>query len=416
MSGGKVAYEEEVIEVLKREDVAELKENSEEQRQFNGLRRADSRKKALSLKDTYFVGPTGQAKYSYIGEMPPPGVLPPWPEDSLGPSLSASLNLDDPNVGSYTFEIKRTLWSLGRGYSKFITDIEDVVVQENGLISVNAEGLTISRRPGARWQLTIDPSAAYMVRSAKMYRVRNDKLYVSIVNSGTKWVGARCIPERSEYKDYFGGERIIASESRSASSQADMEFLKRAEAVMRPPYPLHTNVMDERMNRESVLQYNADELFPKGRTIVVHQSPQQAKPQSLVGKKIPTFEGIKIDFELERAKGRSLLLCFFDFEQRPSRNCILLLSKKADELKPKDVVIVAIHPLKVKQTVFDEWVKKNNIPFPVGMVEGDEEKTRFNWGVRSLPWLILTDKQNIVRAEGFGVNELDEKITTLKEK
>jgi hypothetical protein len=109
-------------------------------------------------------------------------------------------------------------------------------------------------------------------------------------------------------------------------------------------------------------------------------------------------------------------LCFFDFEQRPSRNCILLLSTKADELKAKDVVIVAIHPLKVKQAVFDEWVKKNNIPFPIGMVEGDEEKIRFNWGVKSLPWLILTDKQHIVRAEGFSINDLDEKITTLKEK
>ena len=35
-----------------------------------------------------------------------------------------------------------------------------------------------------------------------------------------------------------------------------------------------------------------------------------------------------------------------------------------------------------------EWVKTNNIPFSVGMVQGDAEKTRFAWGVRSLPWLI----------------------------
>ena len=44
------------------------------------------------------------------------------------------------------------------------------------------------------------------------------------------------------------------------------------------------------------------------------------------------------------------------------------------------------------------------------------EKTRFDWGVRSLPWLILTDKENIVRAEGFSINELDERITTLSVK
>jgi hypothetical protein len=60
-------------------------------------------------------------------------------------------------------------------------------------------------------------------------------------------------------------------------------------------------------------------------------------------------------------------------------------------------------------------VKKNNVQFPIGMVQGYEDKTRFTWCVRSLPWLILTDEQLIVRAEGFGINELDEKIKMLTE-
>jgi hypothetical protein len=51
------------------------------------------------------------------------------------------------------------------------------------------------------------------------------------------------------------------------------------------------------------------------------------------------------------------------------------------------------------------------------MIQGDEEKTNIAWGgVRSLPWLILTDRKHIVRAAGFSINELDEKITTLREK
>jgi len=50
------------------------------------------------------------------------------------------------------------------------------------------------------------------------------------------------------------------------------------------------------------------------------------------------------------------------------------------------------------------------------MIEDEEEKTCFACCVRSLPWLILADKQHIAQAEGFAVSELDEKITTLKEK
>ena len=72
-------------------------------------------------------------------------------------------------------------------------------------------------------------------------------------------------------------------------------------------------------------------------------------------------------------------------------------------------------PLKLKklrvQAKLDEWIKENDISFPVGIIESDEEQTRFNWAAKALPWLILTDKENIVTAEGFSINELDNKIT-----
>jgi protocatechuate 3,4-dioxygenase beta subunit len=111
-----------------------------------------------------------------------------------------------------------------------------------------------------------------------------------------------------------------------------------------------------------------------------------------------------------------ILVCFWDMEQRPSRYCIRELAKKAEELKEKGVTIVGVHASKVDGDKLSEWVKKYNIMFPVGMVEGDEEKTRFAWGVKSLPWLVLTDKKHIVRAEGFGIQGLDEKMQVLVSK
>ena len=44
------------------------------------------------------------------------------------------------------------------------------------------------------------------------------------------------------------------------------------------------------------------------------------------------------------------------------------------------------------------------------MIEGDEEKVRFNWGVKSLPWMILTDKYRVVRSEGFTMEVLNTKL------
>jgi len=134
-----------------------------------------------------------------------------------------------------------------------------------------------------------------------------------------------------------------------------------------------------------------------------------------VGKSLPAFDGIKLKLSTEQIRDKTILLCFFDMNQRPSRNCLLQLSTRAKELMAKDVVVVAVQASKVDDSVLKDWVEKNNIPFPVGMIQGDEEKTRFTWGVRSLPWLILTDKKHAVTAEGFAINELDEKIKNLNE-
>jgi len=61
-------------------------------------------------------------------------------------------------------------------------------------------------------------------------------------------------------------------------------------------------------------------------------------------------------------------------------------------------------------------VKKNNIPFPAGIIQDDGEKIRFKWGVKSLPWLILTDRTHVVCAEGISLEELDEKLGQLGDK
>ena len=89
------------------------------------------------------------------------------------------------------------------------------------------------------------------------------------------------------------------------------------------------------------------------------------------------------------------------------------MSERAQELKAKDIVIVAVQASKIEQAKFDEWIKENEITIPIGMIEDDQDKTRLVWGVKSLPWLILTDENHIVTAEGFAFNELDGEIKTL---
>jgi hypothetical protein len=72
--------------------------------------------------------------------------------------------------------------------------------------------------------------------------------------------------------------------------------------------------------------------------------------------------------------------------------------------------LFGVQASKVDKTKLDEWVKENKIPFEVGIIEGDAKQVSFKWGVKSLPWLILTDEKRIVQAEGLSLSELDERF------
>ena len=148
-----------------------------------------------------------------------------------------------------------------------------------------------------------------------------------------------------------------------------------------------------------------------GRDYVYGISPISATP--LMGKPLPDLKSIGTDISLSDTNDIMILVCFFDMEQRPSRNCILQLAKREEGLKHKDITVITVQASKVEKKKLDKWMTKNDVFYPVGMIDGDEQKLCFTWGVKSLPWLILTDRQHIVRAEGFRLDELDRKIADI---
>jgi uncharacterized GH25 family protein len=148
--------------------------------------------------------------------------------------------------------------------------------------------------------------------------------------------------------------------------------------------------------------------------IVVSENPSSGRyepkpPLSLVGKPLPDLKALGISLVPDAIEGKRILVCFWDMNQRPSRHCITQLIKQTEQLKDKGVVIVAVQASQIDKNTLDEWSKESKVTFSVGIIQDDVEKARFAWGVRSLPWLILTDKQHVVVAQGFGLDELDEK-------
>jgi len=127
-------------------------------------------------------------------------------------------------------------------------------------------------------------------------------------------------------------------------------------------------------------------------------------------RRLGSLRDIEIDFDLDKATGRRLLVCFFDVSQRPSRHCVESLARRADELSGRGVTIIAVQATAREENKLKAWVAEQGIRLPVGRLKGDVDTVKSAWGIKSLPWLILTDEKHVVRAEGFPVDELDGRI------
>jgi sugar lactone lactonase YvrE/L-ascorbate metabolism protein UlaG (beta-lactamase superfamily) len=133
------------------------------------------------------------------------------------------------------------------------------------------------------------------------------------------------------------------------------------------------------------------------------------KTPSLIGNPLPDLEKMGIELPGD-ASEKMILVCLWDVQQRPSRNYVKELATKAGELAKEDVVVACVQVADVDDTVIEEWVKENEIPFDMGRSVAEEGKSTFDWGVKSMPWLILTDRTHIVTSEGFALSDLDEQI------
>jgi hypothetical protein len=147
--------------------------------------------------------------------------------------------------------------------------------------------------------------------------------------------------------------------------------------------------------------------------VVAEQGPAgpyvPRKPPSLVGKPLPDLETVGVELPAD-ANDRMLLVCFWDMNQRPSRHCVAQLARQAAQWREQGLTVILVQAAKIEEGAAARWLAENKVPFPAGNLTGDIEKTRFAWGVVSLPHLILTNKRHIVVAEGFGLGELDERI------
>jgi hypothetical protein len=128
--------------------------------------------------------------------------------------------------------------------------------------------------------------------------------------------------------------------------------------------------------------------------------------ESKIGKVIPSLDNIRFDrFEPNQAKDKPLLVCFWDLDQRSSRQCVESLQKQREALEKRGLVVLVIHGGSQPQEQVKDWLGKTSISLPSGTIQGDPHDVLLSWGAKGMPWLILTNTRHLVVKEGFTLDE-----------
>jgi hypothetical protein len=138
--------------------------------------------------------------------------------------------------------------------------------------------------------------------------------------------------------------------------------------------------------------------------------------KSLAGTGLPSWEELGLADSWTGLDNKAILLCLVDIEQRPCRHFLKQLAQRTEELARHNVAVRTVQAAKCAPAELEKWAGEFGPGLPVATITSNPEGMRRALGIQSLPWLILTDRQHIVRAEGFGLDDLSQKITDIARK
>ena len=130
---------------------------------------------------------------------------------------------------------------------------------------------------------------------------------------------------------------------------------------------------------------------------------------ALKGSPLPDLTSVNLVANAAPAS-QPVLLCLFDAGQRPSRHVISQLNEQAAALKEKKVCVIGVQAAVITDEGFNAWKDAKPVSIPVGRVLEKSAKTKWATSTSALPWLVLTDANHKVVAEGFSLDELDAQI------
>ncbi len=137
-----------------------------------------------------------------------------------------------------------------------------------------------------------------------------------------------------------------------------------------------------------------------------HERRTDVDPAALIARPLPNLDGLTLDVAPVQLDGKTLLICFWDENQRPSRHAMKVLAEQGELLSQHRIVLVTIHASPIEPKQLQEILSRYGIITVAGQIKSEPEKLLKQWNAAGLPWLVLTDEFNTIQAEGFFPDQL----------
>ena len=142
-------------------------------------------------------------------------------------------------------------------------------------------------------------------------------------------------------------------------------------------------------------------------------TPKRPQRKSLMDQPMGDLGEFNVPLTTGEISDKRVLVLFWNKDIYRCRVWAKELSKQREELAAKNIAIATVYSKPIDPGELAQWLGDNQIDLPVGTVPQDEkeaEKALKSWGVVMTPWLILTDKDHVVRSEALDLAQVEEFI------
>ena len=305
----------------------------------------------------------------------------------------------------------------------------DKLLRKAGNLSVRRTTEKVGRSPcyvidgvyeKDKYTIWIDPQHGYNIAKAVVERPRSNvqgqqSFRVELKNVRFRKIDDKWVPVSANLESRFDYQKGQYSNS--------SYHIKVTEMVFDPDHDaLRSFVPDDIKDRtwipffvDSQSPYYPQYFWSKEPKVVADRKRRllRYKPDGSmfpVIKTLPKFDVFDLKLNPDETKEKMILLCFFDIKQAPQQDAFNL-AEMASKLAEKNVLVILVEATGSEKKQIDNWAKQHSIKVPVGRLHKEILKRIHKaWAIESLPRLVLTDRNHVIVAEGFALEELEAKI------